>query len=254
MRPLNVSECLYFETPTSLPLDFHSFRRAFNTALAAAGVNVQKAMKLAGHSNAATHMRYVMQTPDMRTIPTAALPNLEAVAIRCDSPRSRANHRGAEGEAEEDEDEANRVKSSVCVDSQRPNKPLLGDSNTLGFTENHEPAADQLQRAVAEPAPAAPAPHDPAERCEVAPPAEPSDAAVPSPVPPPSGSTAASSALVDVVDAALAAALERAAAAGEWSTAATLAGELAARRAAREANPNGAVVDLAAEQRKRGGR
>jgi hypothetical protein len=40
---------------------------------------------------------------------------------------------------------------------------------------------------------------------------------------------------VDVVDTALASALERASAAGEWSTVATLAGELAARRAARDA-------------------
>src|SRR5262249_21917350 len=116
---------LYFETPASLPVDFHSFRRAFNTALAAAGVNVQKAMKLAGHTKAATHMRYVMQTPEMRAVPTAALPNLRAVAIRGDSPRSRVNHGGAEGGAEEDEGEANRVKHSVCVDSQRPNLPLL---------------------------------------------------------------------------------------------------------------------------------
>ena len=115
---------LYFETPTSLPVDFHSFRRAFNTALAIAGVNVQKAMKLAGHTKAATHMRYVMQTPEMRAIPAAALPDLGTVAIGCDSPRSRANHREAEGGAEEDDDGANRVKSSVFADSQRPNPPL----------------------------------------------------------------------------------------------------------------------------------
>jgi hypothetical protein len=80
---------------------------------------------------------------------------------------------------------------------------------------------------------------------------------VPAPVPPPSGSTAALSEPVDVVDAALAAALERASAAGEWSTVATLAGELAARRAAREARPSGAptegarVLDLDEARRRR---
>jgi len=100
----NPRDPLYFETPTSLPVDFHSFRRAFNTALAAAGVNVQKAMKLAGHSNAATHMRYIMEAPEMKTIPDAALPRLPAVAIRGKSGRSPANHRGSEGEAEEDDD------------------------------------------------------------------------------------------------------------------------------------------------------
>jgi hypothetical protein len=37
-------------------LDFHSFRRAFN-GLAGAGLNIQTAMRLAGHKNAGTHMR-----------------------------------------------------------------------------------------------------------------------------------------------------------------------------------------------------
>lgn len=57
------------------PLDFHSFRRAYNTALADANVNVQTAMRLAGHRNASTHMRYVMRTGRLAT-PTAALPAL----------------------------------------------------------------------------------------------------------------------------------------------------------------------------------
>jgi integrase len=56
-------------------LDFHSFRRAFNTGLALAGLNVQQAMKLAGHRNAATHMRYVRITESLE-IPLAALPTL----------------------------------------------------------------------------------------------------------------------------------------------------------------------------------
>ncbi|MFT3769645.1 MAG: tyrosine-type recombinase/integrase [Minicystis sp.] len=96
----NPHDPLYFETPTSLPVDFHSFRRAFNTALATAGVNTQKAMKLAGHSDPKTHMRYVMDAPEMRTIPEAALPRLPAVPIRAQSRRSTVNHRGSGGEAE----------------------------------------------------------------------------------------------------------------------------------------------------------
>jgi integrase len=44
-----------------------SFRRAFNTALAEAGVNVQHAMHLAAHSDPKTHMRYVIKTTAMRT-------------------------------------------------------------------------------------------------------------------------------------------------------------------------------------------
>ncbi len=100
----NPRDPLYFETPTSLPVDFHSFRRAFNTALAAAGVNVQKAMKLAGHADAKTHQKYVMDTPKMRAIPDAALPRLMAVPIRAQSGRSPANHRGSEEGAEDDDD------------------------------------------------------------------------------------------------------------------------------------------------------
>jgi hypothetical protein len=57
------------------PLDFHSFRRAYNTALADAGVNVQTAMRLAGHRNASTHMRYVMLAERLEA-PEAALPRL----------------------------------------------------------------------------------------------------------------------------------------------------------------------------------
>ena len=72
----NPADPLYFETATTLPVDFHSFRRAFNTALAEAGVNVQQAMHLAGHSDPHVHARYVMRTAAMRTVPAAALPKL----------------------------------------------------------------------------------------------------------------------------------------------------------------------------------
>lgn len=72
----NPFDPLYFETATTLPVDFHSFRRAFNTALAAAGVNAQQAMLLAHHADMKTHMRYVQATPEMRRIPERALPQL----------------------------------------------------------------------------------------------------------------------------------------------------------------------------------
>ena len=65
---------LYFETAATMPVDFHSFRRAYNTALATAGVNVQTAMGLAGHSDAATHTRYVMRAGRTLALPEAAIP------------------------------------------------------------------------------------------------------------------------------------------------------------------------------------
>jgi integrase len=61
------------------PLDFHSFRRAFATGLADAGVNVQQAMALAGHRNASTHMKYVRIT-EVLEVPLAALPKLQKAA------------------------------------------------------------------------------------------------------------------------------------------------------------------------------
>ena len=70
---------LHNETPTSLPCDFHSFRRAFCTGIAAAGVNVQVAMSLAGHSSAATHQRYVLLSEAL-AVPEAAIPTV-AVAV-----------------------------------------------------------------------------------------------------------------------------------------------------------------------------
>jgi integrase len=77
----NPRDPLYFETETTLPVDFHSFRRAFSTALAEAGVNVQHAMNLAAHSDPRVHARYVMRTAAMRTVPAAALPVLALKAL-----------------------------------------------------------------------------------------------------------------------------------------------------------------------------
>ena len=72
----NSRDPLYFETATTLPVDFHSFRRAFASALAEAGVNVQHAMHLTAHSDPRVHARYVMRTSAMRAIPEAAIPRL----------------------------------------------------------------------------------------------------------------------------------------------------------------------------------
>jgi integrase len=77
----NPRDPLYFETATTLPVDFHSFRRAFASALAEAGVNVQQAMHLAADSDPKVHARYVMGTAAMRAVPDAALPRLPAVAL-----------------------------------------------------------------------------------------------------------------------------------------------------------------------------
>jgi integrase len=81
---------LYFETLTTLSVDFHSFRRSFNTAPAEADVRVQKAMALAAHSDPKVHARYVMRTRKMRTMPEAALPRLPFVVLAGAAPSNVA--------------------------------------------------------------------------------------------------------------------------------------------------------------------
>src|SRR5262245_46721903 len=75
------SDPLFSPTSISRPVDFHSFRRAFATALAKAGVNAQQAMHLASHSDAKVHATYVMRTTAMKQIPAAAVPQLDAATL-----------------------------------------------------------------------------------------------------------------------------------------------------------------------------
>src|SRR6266508_347646 len=67
---------LHSPTATTLPVDFHSTRRAYNTALARAGVNVQTAMVLAGHSDPKVHQRYINSAIG-HALPAGAMPILE---------------------------------------------------------------------------------------------------------------------------------------------------------------------------------
>jgi integrase len=90
--------------------NFHSFRHAFNSALADAGVNMQHAMSLASHSDAKTHMGYVEASASMKLIPASAMPLLNPPILDESSPtvtfasgrgvtksrKSSARHRGFE--------------------------------------------------------------------------------------------------------------------------------------------------------------
>ena len=60
----------------TLPVDFHSWRRAFSQALAEAGVNEQVAMGLSGHESEDAHRRYLRNAERLRALPIAALPRL----------------------------------------------------------------------------------------------------------------------------------------------------------------------------------
>jgi integrase len=84
----NPADPLYFDTPVSRVMTFHSLRRAYDRALAHAGTNIQTAMTLSGHTDQTTHMRYVREAEAASPVPIAALPFIEAgLAARLLSPR-----------------------------------------------------------------------------------------------------------------------------------------------------------------------
>ena len=60
-----------------LPVDFHSWRRAYCQALADAGVNAQQARALAGHSTEAAHERYLRSSDKVRVLPSGARPRVD---------------------------------------------------------------------------------------------------------------------------------------------------------------------------------
>ena len=69
----------------TLPVDFHSWRRAFSQALAEADVSLQQAQALAGHASVSAHERYIQAATKMRRLPAAALPNWPADTARVQS-------------------------------------------------------------------------------------------------------------------------------------------------------------------------
>jgi integrase len=63
---------LQVATDDSLPLDFHSLRRAFITACAQAGMSLQDSMDASGHTQETTHHGY--RGPRLLAVPAAAIP------------------------------------------------------------------------------------------------------------------------------------------------------------------------------------
>ncbi len=85
---------LYFATTHSLPIDFHSTRRAYCSALARANVPAQVALRLAAHSDLKVHDRY-LDASVAREAPAAAIPALPAVNRRAYRPHGGRNSAGA---------------------------------------------------------------------------------------------------------------------------------------------------------------
>lgn len=69
---------LHHETPTTRPVDFHSTRRAYGTALARAGVNEQTAMTLGAWSDSKVMARYTQSL--IAELPEHAVPYIDPAA------------------------------------------------------------------------------------------------------------------------------------------------------------------------------
>lgn len=137
--PAMARDPLYGTTATTLPVDFHSFRRAFNTGLATAGVNVQQAMRLAGHTDAKTHMRYVMDSPSARVVPDAALPRLgtgsgRIVLAQDESPEHVS---GITGDHEQDPELTARPKGFEPLTNGLEGPRLRHDASSLRVDTPH---------------------------------------------------------------------------------------------------------------------
>ncbi len=78
-KPAKELDAYQMDTTQTRAVDFHSFRRAYCTGLAIAGVNTATAMQLAGHKSHVTHMRYVQAAQELAT-PEAALPRFKRSA------------------------------------------------------------------------------------------------------------------------------------------------------------------------------
>lgn len=77
--PTAKERALFEEGRYTLPLDFHSWRRAWSQALARVGANVQTAAALTGHaSDLRAHARYLANPTEAAVVPAGVVPALGA--------------------------------------------------------------------------------------------------------------------------------------------------------------------------------
>jgi integrase len=121
---------LLFGTKNTLPVDFHSWRRAYCQALADAGVNAQLAKALAGHSTEAAHERYLRSSETARALPEQARPRIDLskvkkIPVRSMGSRrsqSKAFLRGAVGDRTPDLRTASAALSQLSYSPEREPK------------------------------------------------------------------------------------------------------------------------------------
>lgn len=113
---------LFETTDYTLPVDFHSWRRAFAQALADAGANAQTAAILAGHSSLQAHQRYLQQSSRMRALPAGAAPDIQ-LSFAKNSGRTSGTVLDAEEKAERLWADALRARKDSNL---RPSAPEAG--------------------------------------------------------------------------------------------------------------------------------
>src|SRR5690606_14918725 len=195
-------------------VDFHSWRRAFVQALAEAEVNAQQAAALAGHSSLAAHARYLHATAKARELPEAALP---ALTVRVGADGGGGAHGGESfapslGETSTTHEleplvfcGADGTRTRGLRRDRAPQAHLAAENS---YIRADDPGDETGETARNEGAGQNPEPEvTPAERV-------------------------------------LLAAIERASAAGEWSTVSELARQLEARRRDRAPAPPPDIIDL----------
>lgn len=115
---------LQTDTDESRAVDFHSFRRAFVTALANSGLNLQTAMAAAGHADPTTHGRYIQD--GVVTVPASALPQKSVTApLAQQSKQANAAVTAAPGSIEQ-------AVANLVAALRGPIDPRVGSNGVSG--------------------------------------------------------------------------------------------------------------------------
>lgn len=132
---------LHEETATTLPVDFHSTRRAYGQSLARAGLNEQAAMDLTGHSDSKVHRRY-LENVSVRVLPSPAVPALDpSVAVFvANRPRSGTKPKRPDQQSSNFSGAGHEARTR---DPELGNATRAGASRSFGAEPSHPPPSLQ---------------------------------------------------------------------------------------------------------------
>jgi hypothetical protein len=134
---------LFTETPHTMPVDFHSWRRAYSQALADADVNVQQAAGRAGHASLTAHQRYLENASKMRRLPEKALPRLD---VRPTIGHGQCPISAPEGGAANENSIKHAARAGSSAVERWPYKPDVAGSKPVPPTERRHRGCETLAR------------------------------------------------------------------------------------------------------------